>query len=155
MSWCISPFCKGIVTLETSTEGHCAECGLHHRRRAGAAGWGQLVGPLTVTLWGATHEVFEADAVRFRAGYFTIDVAGGSIRVEPVARLVNLAASPSSDRPTTRGAGRDVPALRKHDRTASPMPPSARSALSVATTAPGEPAVTREAAPGNVERDRF
>jgi hypothetical protein len=111
-----------MVTVETSTEGHCAECGLHHRRRGGAAGWGQLVGPLTVTLWGATHEVFEADAVRFRAGYFTIDVAGGSIRVEPVARLVNLAASPLLDRPTTRRAGRDVPALRKQRPSRQPQP---------------------------------
>jgi hypothetical protein len=85
------------VTVETSTDGHCANCGLQHRRRIGAAGWGHLVGPLTVTLWGATHEVLEADAVRFREGYFTIDVAGGSIRVEPVARLVNLATSPLSD----------------------------------------------------------
>jgi hypothetical protein len=111
-----------MVTVETSTEGRCAECGLHHRRRAGAAGWGQLVGPLTVTLWGATHEVFEADAVRFRAGYFTIDVAGGSIRVEPVARLVNLAASRLLDRPTTRRAGRDVPALRKQRPSRQPQP---------------------------------
>ena len=50
-----------------------------------------MVGPLTVTVGDATHEVLEADAVRFREGYFTIDVAGGSIRVEPVARLIHLA----------------------------------------------------------------
>ena len=97
MAGCLSPFCAGQVIVDTPTDGHCAECGLHYRRRVGAAGWGHLVGPLTVTLGGATHEVLEAEAVRFRKGYFTIDVAGGSFRVEPVARLVNLAPSPSSD----------------------------------------------------------
>ena|ERR1700687_6230340 len=96
MSGCLSPFCSGEVIADTPADGHCEECGLHHRRRAGATVWGHLVGPLTVTLWGPTHEVLDADAVRFREGYFTIDVAGGSIRVEPVARLVNLAVSPSS-----------------------------------------------------------
>jgi hypothetical protein len=75
-------------------------CGLHHRRKAGATEWAHLVGPLLVTLsettFGTTsYFVIEADAVRFREDYFTIDVVGGSIRVEPVARLVNLATSPS------------------------------------------------------------
>ena len=92
MSGCLSPFCRGEVIAETASEGHCRVCGLYHRRRAGAAGWGHLVGPLTVTLGGATHEVLEADAVRFREAYFTIDVAGGSIRVEPIARLVRIVA---------------------------------------------------------------
>ena len=55
------------------------------------------MGPLIVTLGGATHEVIDADAVRFREGYFTIDAARGPIRVEPVARLVHLATAPFSD----------------------------------------------------------
>ena len=98
MTGCLSPFCAGEVigvTGENSADGHCAKCGLHHRRRVGAKAWGHLVGPLTVTLGGTTHEVLQADSVRFREGYFTIDVAGGPIRVEPVARLVNLTAAPS------------------------------------------------------------
>ncbi len=55
-----------------------------------------MVGPLVVTLGGASHEVLEADAVRFREGYFTLDVTGGPIRVVPVARLVNLTTPPFS-----------------------------------------------------------
>ena len=97
MSRCLSPFCRGEVSVENPIDGHCRVCGLHHRRRAGASAWEHLVGPLTVTLGGRPYEVIEADAVRFREGYFTIDVAGGSIRVEPVARLVNVATAPLSE----------------------------------------------------------
>jgi hypothetical protein len=97
---CLSPFCAGLVTAESSTEGHCGLCGLHHRRRAGADVWEHLVGPLTVTLSGATigtgtapsnHEVIEADAVRFRDRFLTIDANDGTIRIEPIGRLVHVA----------------------------------------------------------------
>ncbi len=54
MSEFLSPFCAGLVIADSSTDGHCALCGLHHRRRAGADVWGYLVGPLTATLSGAT-----------------------------------------------------------------------------------------------------
>jgi hypothetical protein len=96
MARCLSPFCAGNVIEDSASEGHCGVCELRHRRRAGATGWGHLVGPLVVTLGGASHEVLEADAVRFREGYFTLDVTGGPIRVEPVARLVNLTTPPFS-----------------------------------------------------------
>ena len=97
VSGCLSPFCEGVVVAATPTEGRCDTCGLRHRRKAESAGWAHLVGPLLVTVSETTsgttsHFVVEADAVRFREGFFTIDVAGGSIRVEPIGRLVHLAA---------------------------------------------------------------
>jgi hypothetical protein len=103
MSTCLSPRCDGAVIVETLTDGHCAYCGLHHRRRAGGAKWDRVVGPVTVTLSGATartrtppgnEERIDADVVRFK-DKVTIDLTRGATRfitTIPATRLVRIVA---------------------------------------------------------------
>jgi hypothetical protein len=69
------------VLAASLTEGHCGYCGLHHRRPKRSFAWNQLVGPVVVTLSGATsgastagdEELINADAVRFK-NKLSIDV---------------------------------------------------------------------------------
>jgi hypothetical protein len=91
------------VILETLMEGHCAYCGLHHRRRTGGAKWDQIVGPVAVTLSGSTGgartgagyvEVVDADSVRF-TDRLTIDRRQGTtphMTTIPASRLVGIVA---------------------------------------------------------------
>lgn len=103
MSTCLSPRCGGAVIVETLTDGHCAHCGLHHRRRTGGAKWDLIVGPVVVTLSGATartrtppgdEERIDADAVKFK-DKLTIDLMRGATRfvtTVPATRLVRIVA---------------------------------------------------------------
>jgi hypothetical protein len=103
MSICLSPRCDGPVIVESITDGHCAHCGLHHRRRTGSVKWDRVVGPVTVTLSGATartrtppgyEERIDADAVRFK-DKVSIDLTRGTTRfitTIPATRLVRIVA---------------------------------------------------------------
>ncbi|MEP6661487.1 MAG: hypothetical protein ABJD24_16350 [Acidimicrobiales bacterium] len=103
MSICLSPRCDGAVIVETLTDGHCDQCGLHHRRRTGGAKWDLIVGPVVVTLSGATartrtapgyEERIDADAVAFK-DKLTIDLTRGAARFVttlPATRLVRIVA---------------------------------------------------------------
>lgn len=108
MSICLSPFCDGEVIAETSTGGHCSVCGFTHRRpQTGLAQWSHLVGPLVVTLSGAigtttapgNHGQIIAREVRFTDKTVTIDPIAGTMRVEPIARLVSIT-TPPDEAPT-------------------------------------------------------
>jgi hypothetical protein len=102
VSICRSPPCEGEVIVETATDGHCLACGLQHHRRAGSAAWGQVIGPLVVTLRLSAgesdgevldHEVLDADALRFAGRYMTIDATHGGARFQttvPAARLIRI-----------------------------------------------------------------
>ena len=95
--------CGEAVVVETLTDGHCGHCGLHHRRRAGGAKWDLIVGPVVVTLSGATartrthpgyEERIDADAVKFK-DKLTIDLTRGATRfitTIPATRLVRIVA---------------------------------------------------------------
>jgi hypothetical protein len=103
MAACLSPRCGGAVIVETLTDGHCARCGLHHRRRTGGARWDLIVGPVVVTLSGATartrtgpgyEERIDADTVKFE-DKVTIDLTRGatsSVTSVPATRLVRIVA---------------------------------------------------------------
>ena len=103
MSTCLSPRCDGAVVVETLTDGYCDRCGLHHQRRTGGAKWDLIVGPVVVTLSGATartrtapgyEERIDADAVKFE-DKVTIDLTRGatrSITTIPATRLVRIVA---------------------------------------------------------------
>ena len=96
MSICRSPSCGGEVIVETPTDGHCAACGLHHRRREGTIPWVRVIGPMIVTVVGSTdgdEQVMDADALRFVGKYLTIDLTRGTERFivsVPAGRLANI-----------------------------------------------------------------
>ena len=71
------------MVAESATDGRCASCGLHHRRREGTAPWVRVMGPVVVTVLGSmdgTEEVIDADRLRFVGKYLTIDVTRGTER---------------------------------------------------------------------------
>jgi hypothetical protein len=106
MATCLSPFCEGEVIEENARAGRCGTCGLRHGRRGGTSNWDHLVGPLIVTLAGATTdkgstapgnlERIEAKAVRFvglgSRTFITIDEVDGPIETALFARLVSITA---------------------------------------------------------------
>lgn len=93
---CRSPSCGGEVVVVSATDGHCADCGLHHRRREGTVPWVRVIGPVVVTVVGSTdgdEQVMDADALRFVGKYLTIDLTGGTERYivsVPAGRLANI-----------------------------------------------------------------
>jgi hypothetical protein len=84
--------------VESTTDGHCRLCGLHHHRRAGSVGWQHVIGPLTVTLSGLAdieQEAVDADELRFAGRYMTIEVLRDDARLivtVPATRLVRIVA---------------------------------------------------------------
>ena len=97
MSICLSPSCGGEVLVESATDGHCTACGLHHRRRDGTVPWVRVIGPVVVTVLGATEgaeEAIDADRLRFVGKYMTIDITRETERYfisVPARRLVHIA----------------------------------------------------------------
>ncbi len=104
MPKCKSPGCGGVVLAESLTEGDCAFCGLHHRRRAGTARWNEVVGPVVVTLsdrrigtgnGSAHHDRLEAGGLRFRGERVTIEITRGDVRrlsIIPASKIVRIVA---------------------------------------------------------------
>ncbi len=104
MGTCLSSFCEGEVIEESTRAGQCGACCLRHGRRAAASDWDHLVGPLIVTLSGATMaegstspgnpERVDAKALRFvglgSRKFITIDEAAGPIRTTLLTRLVSI-----------------------------------------------------------------